>query len=229
MDALRFLYSWRRDRRSLIVVGIFVCALSVRLWYVLETKSSVLLHDHFFLDPRTHDLLAVEIATQSFWGDEAFFRAPLYPYFLGLLYSIFGHDYLIPRIVQAFIGTLSCILIFLIGKRIFGHVVAVFAALLASFYWILIYYDGEFLIPVLTVFLNLLLLFLLLRRTQPSHSGGVTECRGPADLRTCGPGEKSCFAAGLVLGLSAIAKIAEYCRFDRVIRSAHHAARKGFW
>jgi len=218
MKALRFLCPWRKDRKSVIVVGIFVCALVVRLLYVLETKNSVLTHDHFFLDPHVHDLLALRIATQSFWGDEAFFRAPLYPYFLGLLYSIFGHDYFIPRVVQAVIGSLSCILVFLIGKRIFAPVVALSAALAAGFYWVLIYYDGEFLIPVLSAFLNLLLLLLLVRSARLACAGNVTESHGMsrdlADLRTCrsaelrisGPGGKSLFAAGLILGLSAIAR-----------------------
>lgn len=216
MNVLKFFCSWMKNRKNLIVISIFVCALAVRLFYVLETESSVLAHDHFFLDPHVHDLLALRIATENFWGDEPFFRAPLYPYFLGILYRIFGHDYLIPRVVQALIGAVSCIFVFLIGKRIFGHVVALLAALLASFYWILIYYDGEFLIPVLSVFLNLLLLFLLLRKTEPGRSENFegfqgasrnpTEPCGPADLRTRGPGEKSFFAAGLVLGLSAVAR-----------------------
>lgn len=185
-------YSSIENRKKSIILAVFVCAFAIRLFYVLETRSSVLTHEHFFLDPRTNDLLAIRIATEDFWGDEPFFRAPLYPYFLGILYSIFGHIYLIPRLLQALMGSMSCVLLYLIGRRLFGNWVALMGALLACFYWILIYYDGELLIPVLSVFLNLLAIFLLLKGLPPSHSNKSAE--------------KWMIGAGLILGLSAIAR-----------------------
>jgi len=177
---------WTTDKKGLVILLIFVCAMVVRLSYVTETRTSVLTERHFHLDPLTHDLLAMKIATESFWGEEPFFRAPLYPYFLGVLYVMFGHRYLIPRLVQVLIGSLSCVLAFLIGRRIFGASTALLGALLACFYWILIYYDGEFLIPVLSVFLNLAFLWVLLRKEKF--------------------GWRSIFTAGVLVGVSALAR-----------------------
>ena len=100
---------------------------------------------------------------------------------------MFGHGYVVPRVVQAVIGALSCGLLFLIGRRLFGRAVAAVAGFAAAGYWILIYFDGELLIPTLIVFIDLLLIWLLLRAGRaPSIAVHAT--------------------AGVVLGLSAIAR-----------------------
>jgi hypothetical protein len=87
---------------------------------------------------------------------------------------------------------------YLLGRKLFGSKVALLGVLLASVYWVLIYYDGELLIPVVSVFLNLLVLFLLVRQTQTGLSGDSRQLPRP--------GRKSVLGAGLVLGLSALAR-----------------------
>ena len=44
-------------------------------------------------------------------GTEVFYQAPLYPYFLGVLYSAFGHSLWVVRLVQAAVGAGSCALL----------------------------------------------------------------------------------------------------------------------
>ncbi len=51
---------------------------------------------------------------------DAYFRAPLYPYFLSLLYRIFGHSYLAVRLAQILIGSLSALIFFLLTRLLFG-------------------------------------------------------------------------------------------------------------
>ena len=51
-------------------------------------------------------------------GSDVFYQAPLYPYFLGVLYTVFGHDLLIVRIVQAVVGALSAALLGLAAWRL---------------------------------------------------------------------------------------------------------------
>jgi dolichyl-phosphate-mannose--protein O-mannosyl transferase len=80
-----------------------------------------------------------------------------------LVYRLFGADNpLAPRIVQAALGSLSCGMLYLIGRSAFSRTVGAIASLAAATYWIFIYFDGELLIPVLIVFLDLGLLGLLL-------------------------------------------------------------------
>ena len=66
-----------------------------------------------------------------------------------------------PRMVQAAAGSASCVLVWLIGRRLFPRGVALAAALLATVYGPLLYYSGELLPATAAVFSVLLLLWLL--------------------------------------------------------------------
>ena len=52
-------------------------------------------------DAHGYDEWARRLAAGDWIGTEVFYQAPLYPYFLGVVYAIFGRDLLIVRIVQA--------------------------------------------------------------------------------------------------------------------------------
>ncbi|MEO0020440.1 MAG: tetratricopeptide repeat protein [candidate division WOR-3 bacterium] len=59
------------------------------------------------------------------------------------------------RLIQAVLGSVSCVLLCLIGRKIFDGRSGFIAGLLMAFYPLFIYFDGELLIPVLLVFLLL--------------------------------------------------------------------------
>lgn len=174
------------DRERIIVLGIFVLAYALRFIYMLQMQSS----PHFFsptMDPLFHDTWAQNIAGGNWIGTKVFFRAPFYAYFLALIYKIFGHSYIIPRLVQHLIGSFSCVLIYYLARRLFGRKVAVVAGLIAATYGIFLYFEGELLLDSLLVFFDLLLILLLLwAREVPKLSRW--------------------FVCGLVLGVSAITR-----------------------
>ena len=70
---------------------VFLAAFLVRLGGALELGSGpvgqVLLGDG-----RQYDLWAQRLAAGDWLGDEVFYQAPLYPYFLGVLYQTFGRS-----------------------------------------------------------------------------------------------------------------------------------------
>lgn len=176
-----------RSRYDLLIfLAIVACAFGLRLVYVLQLRHSPLF-DTPSMDALYHDQWAQAIAKGETFVAGPYFRAPLYPAFLGLIYKVAGHDYLVPRLVQGLLGSLSCGLVFLIGRRVFGRGVGAVAGFAAATYWMLIYFDAELLIPVLIVFLDLLMILLLLRAVRK-------------------PGWLSFGLPGLVLGLSAIAR-----------------------
>lgn len=173
--------SGRKER--LIVLGLFLVALGVRLVYVYQIRDNPFFSTPFG-DPEYHDQWALQIARGNWLGEKVFFRAPLYPYLLGITYRIFGHKYLAPRILQAILGSLSCLLIYFIGKEVFSRRIAILSLGIASIYAPFIYFEGELLITSLVVFLNLLLILFLLKARNTWRW----------------------LAAGAVLGLSAIAR-----------------------
>ena len=136
-------------------------ALVLRLIYLFQTAGSPFF-DFPQIDALWHHLWASEIAGGNLLGSEVFFRAPLYPYFLGLIYSIFGDGPTAIRIVQSVLGSISCVLIYLIALRVFNRPIAIIAGIISALYAVLIYFDNELLITNLFVLLTLLLLLLIL-------------------------------------------------------------------
>src|SRR5205085_8788818 len=107
---------------------IFAVALAVRLVHVYQLKSTPFF-DTLLGDAHGYDLWAQRLAAGDWIGTDVFYQAPLYPYFLGVVYSIFGRDLLIVRIVQALIGSASCVLLGMAGARLFSKRVGLIAAL----------------------------------------------------------------------------------------------------
>jgi len=143
------------------------------------------------LDSLYHHLLALDIAAGKS-GPEPFFRAPLYYYLLAGVYKLFGigaqqPDLWPPRLVQAALGSASCLLLFLLGLRVVRPTAALIAAAAMAFYGPLVFFDGELLTPVLEVFLDLLFLLLLFRAADTGSLRDWT-------------------LSGLVLGLSAVTR-----------------------
>ena len=62
-------------------------------------------------------------------------REPTYPFFLALIYYIFGHNFLIAIIAQCLVGSLTCVLIYKTALGIYDDGrVALLAALVNAFY-----------------------------------------------------------------------------------------------
>ncbi|HKZ22555.1 MAG TPA: glycosyltransferase family 39 protein, partial [candidate division Zixibacteria bacterium] len=137
---------FQKDRNFLIFIFIFGFVL--RLIYLLEIKDN----PHFYnltLDPLYHDTWAKQIAGGDWIGNQVFFRAPFYPYFLAVLYKIFGHHLFLVSLIQHLIGCISVILIFRVAKKLFDRKVAILASTIAATYWIFIYYEAELLLDFL--------------------------------------------------------------------------------
>jgi len=116
----------------LIPIIIFAVAFFVRALYVMDYDALPV------SDASHYDTLAISLSEGKGFvdpnGEHTSWRAPLYPFFLSLIYRFAGHDYLVVRLIQALIWSLTCILIYLIGKRCFGHKVGIIAAGISVFY-----------------------------------------------------------------------------------------------
>lgn len=149
---LRHGVAWRRG------LLVFAVAVLFRGAYLAEASG----HPEFnlvYMDEEYHLEWAKALAT-GIWAppydqlkDQPYFRAPLYPYFLALIFKTFGVRPFLARVIQGLIGSVSCVLVYAAGSRCLGSRVGLTAGLLCACSWVLAYHDGELLLPVLEVFL----------------------------------------------------------------------------
>ncbi len=141
-------------------VAIFLVALAVRLVHVWQLRASP-----FFTilmgDSRGYDEWAQRIAAGDWLGHEVFYQAPLYPYVLGVIYTIAGRHLLVVRVIQAGIGSASCVLLGLAAARLFGKRAGLAAGLILALYAPAIFFDGLIQKSVLDEFFVCLALWLL--------------------------------------------------------------------
>ena len=81
--------------------SVILLAFALRVIYVLQQGAANPLFDAPVLEPRYYVEWARALASGQPYYEGPFFRAPLYPWFLGILFALFGEGYLLPRLVQA--------------------------------------------------------------------------------------------------------------------------------
>jgi Flp pilus assembly protein TadD len=177
-----------RSRRNhyILLLCIFGLAVALRLVYLSHLRAFPFF-DHPIMDASYHDSWAREIAGGSLVRGEPFFRAPLYSYFLALVYSISGGSYLLPRLIQFALGGLTAVITLSLARRLIGLTAGVVAGLLCAVYPVLIYFEGELLTETLFIFLTMLGILL------------VDTARSGQRLRTW-------LSGGLVLGLALVTR-----------------------
>ncbi len=139
---------------------IFGCAFFVGFFYLLQIDAIPLFY-HLAGDGRTYDEWGQRIAAGDLLGTGVFYQAPLYPYFLGFLQAIFGHNLWVIRLIQIALGAISCALIFETGRNLFSREAGIAAGLILSFYAPGIFFDALIEKTILDFFLLSLLLWLL--------------------------------------------------------------------
>lgn len=168
---------------------VFALALAVRLIVLLQLAENYPGFDEPSIDSRWHLLWAREIAAGDWLGTTVFFRAPLYPYFLACIINLFGDSLWVIRFIQAILGSLTAVLVYYLGRRVFDRRIGAVASVIWALWATTIYYESEFLIPVLIIPLNLWALYRL---------------AGAVKKKSFLP--RSALLTGLILGFSAIAR-----------------------
>uniref|UniRef100_A0A7C4CDS7 Tetratricopeptide repeat protein n=1 Tax=candidate division WOR-3 bacterium TaxID=2052148 RepID=A0A7C4CDS7_UNCW3 len=146
--------------------AVVLVGLVVRVGHVLQMRGTDPMFFAPQLDALYHHQWAMAVAAGIEFVHDAYFRAPLYPLLLGLMYKLFGVGMLVPRLVQAGIGAAGCGLLFLIGRRLLDERSGLLAGLAMAVYPLLVYYDGELLLEGLLVVFVLAGFVLLLRSRE---------------------------------------------------------------
>ncbi|MDH3892151.1 MAG: tetratricopeptide repeat protein [candidate division Zixibacteria bacterium] len=138
-----------RHRWLLIIAGL---AFLARLVYLFELS----LQPGFtapMIDEKWHWEWAQGILSKSFWGEGAYFRAPLYPYLLAFLHFITGGSIFFSKLLQSILASGTSVFVCLIASRLFNRITGIVAGIAYALYGPLLFYETMFLIPALFLFL----------------------------------------------------------------------------
>ncbi len=178
------------EKRKILVMllAIGAAALIIRLTHwVLTTKFNPLA-GHPIIDSYTYDKWAQALAFGKQHVSTKLTQGPLYPWFVTLLYRLFGRSPSAVRLAQALLGTASCIFIAEITRKLFRSTAAtIIAGVLAVLYLPFIFYEGIMVPATLILFLNALFVMLILSTEKPAGTWRL-------------------LFSGIVLGLSVTAK-----------------------
>jgi tetratricopeptide (TPR) repeat protein len=150
-----------RHIRWNLLLAVALLALVVRLVYIKQISNAP-----FYAlrigDAAAYHQWALQIASGDWLGRGVgvFYQAPLYPYFLAVVYKAFGDSAAMLRFIQAIIGSGSCMLLAAAGIALFGDYGAI-AGVLLAIYPPAIFLDGLLEKSVLVSFLTIVLLYLV--------------------------------------------------------------------
>jgi tetratricopeptide (TPR) repeat protein len=130
--------------KNIFVVGciIFLFALIVRLLYLYESSDSPVFKTPI-VDARGYDRLAEILVKQGKMEEQFFWQQFFYPFFLSVVYFFSGCSIIAAKIVQAVLGSLTCVLTFLLARKIFNFRTGVVAGLLVMLCGPLIFHESD--------------------------------------------------------------------------------------
>ena len=130
------------------------------------------LYDHPIIDSLESLEWASYLAEVSWLGPPvAYWKPPLYDYFLGVHHALFGSGFWPARISQILLDGCSCILAFALTRRLLSHRAGIVVAAVIALWGPLIYFSSVHVSTSLVVFLELCVLLLAVRaQREPSRS-----------------------------------------------------------
>ena len=153
-----------------MIATVFLVALAIRLIHIWQIRQTPFF-DVLMGDAKAYDEWAMRIAGGDWVGKDVFYQAPLYPYFLGTLYTIAGRSLMLIRVCQALVGSVSCLLLALAAHRLFSLRAGWIAGIAMGLYAPAIFLGGLLQKSVLDEFFICLILWLAATLiARPWHS-----------------------------------------------------------
>jgi len=144
-------------------------AASARLihWISIYTSDPLYAQTLVKCDMDTYWQWARRIAAGDWLSEKAqpgpFYYGPLYPYFLAVLFRIFGENFHVVHGMQALIGLVSPLLLWSIGRRLFGKGPALATGLMAAVCVPFLFYEQTLLMEGLLIAIHAAILWCLVR------------------------------------------------------------------
>ena len=142
-----------KRKEGYILITIFLVAFIIRLGYLLFIFGLENVPD---ADSYQYNEYATNLIIKNVYVDNNnnySFRSPGYPFFLALVYSIFGHSYPVVKIIQLILSALTCIIIYSIAREMCNEKVAMFSGFFSCIYYGLFEMPSHILSETLFTFL----------------------------------------------------------------------------
>ena len=133
---------------------------TVNYWHRWSVKK--------YLPEATED--EVRAIWYKWYGEKTYHQAPGYPYLLAFLFRLSNDEIISIYAFQSFLGILTLILLILIARDLFDDLTALIAAVLYIFYGPVLYFEATILRASLLTFLNILLIYSLIRTIKSPKS-----------------------------------------------------------
>lgn len=157
-----------------VLLTVLIVALGLRVAYL---HIAGVWHNPPEYDGIEYDMLAAHLLNgQGFAlteGRPYGFRPPGFPFFLTLLYAVFGRSYLAIRLANAWLGALTCLPIYFFTKRVWHWQTGILASLGVAAHPLLIYFTGMIYPECLMLFLVAVVLLLANHAAQSRWIGGM--------------------------------------------------------
>lgn len=139
---------------------VLLVALLLRLFHWLAVRDTPFF-THPVLDSQEYDRWARDIAGGNWLGSETFFQAPLYPYFLALVYRVFGHSLDAVYLLQILLAVCACWALYRAGTLLLDPDLGLAAAALLALNPVVVFYDVQLLKTSLAITTTAFLLWAL--------------------------------------------------------------------
>jgi len=169
--------------RFSILLTVFIAALALKLLVFFLVTEPIIFYKYPYFAERISK--GVDI------GERFLDLSPLYLYANVLVYQVYGKNWEAMAVLQILLGSLNCLLIYLIGEKIFGKAVGIVAAILLLLYGNLTLIELTLEPESFVLFLNSLLILLLIQAKDGAAAGNKLS---------------KWFLAGVLIGLSIITK-----------------------
>lgn len=153
-------------RVYLLLIFIFLIALSLRILYLPQIARELPISDE-----AGYDEAAMNLVNGKGYGMFGYrsYQPPLYPFFLAVVYRLFGHDYVMVKVIQMILGSFGCILLYFIARIAFNEKIGLISGLIYAAYDGLIFLNGHLLTENLFILLKLLFILLLLKFSRSEN------------------------------------------------------------
>ncbi len=161
-------------------VLVFVAAFVVRALYLYQSRVSPTFSLPI-VDAAGYDGMARFFAEQGVMKIEFFWQQFFYPLFLSVVYRLSGSSILVAKLIQILLGSVTCVLVYILARRIFDLRSAVAAGLMMAFYGPLIFHEVDLIPAGWVTFWTVVIMLVLLevrRRKTPIWFAAFGLCGG---------------------------------------------------